>query len=197
MIADCSALILAGGDSRRMGQDKASLVLDGRTLLQSVVATLQPLFAEVLVSVRQQRPDIDLPQVCDTPGQVGPLAGLAAGLERTSNPWLFAAACDMPFITPPLIEYLARQRADWQAVVPIVGGYPQPLAAFYAASCLDEARRLLGGSGKHSLRVLLDGLRVRYVDETEMLEADPQLRSFFDLDTPQDLSQARNWKEMR
>lgn len=197
MIADCSALILAGGESRRMGQDKASLVLDGRTLLQNVADILQPLFAEVIVSVRQPRPDIDLPQVCDTPGQVGPLAGLAAGLERASNPWLFVVACDMPFITSPLIKYLARQRASWQAVVPMVDGYPQPLAAFYAASCLDEVRCLLGGSGKHSLRVLLDGLRVRNVDEAEMLEADPQLLSFFDLDTQLDLYQARNWKEMR
>src|SRR5512145_660039 len=125
MIENCTALILAGGESRRMGQDKASLVLDGRTLLQNVAATLQPLFDEVIVSVRQPRSDTGLPQVCDAPGQVGPLAGLAAGLERASHSWLFAAACDMPFITPPLIEYLARQRADWQAVVPMVGGYPQ------------------------------------------------------------------------
>ncbi|MDZ4203021.1 MAG: molybdenum cofactor guanylyltransferase [Gallionella sp.] len=195
MIADCSALILAGGESRRMGQDKASLVLDGRTLLQSVAATLQPLFAEIIVSVRQPRPDIDLPQVCDDAAHAGPLAGLAAGLERATSPWLFAVACDMPFITPPLIEHLARQRADWQAVVPMVGGYPQPLAAFYATSCLGEVRRLLGGSGRHSLRALLDSLRVRYVDEAEMLAADPQLRSFFDLDTPQDVERAMNCRD--
>ena len=197
MIADCTALILAGGESRRMGQDKASLVLDGRTLLQSVAATLQPLFAEVIVSVRQPRADIDLPQVCDAPGQFGPLAGLAAGLERTSNPWGFAVACDMPFITAPLIEYLAEQRADCQAVVPVVGGHPQPLAAFYAAGCLDVVRGLLSSSGKHSLRSLLDGLRVRYVNEAEMLAADPQLRSFFDLDTPQDVALAKNQEVAR
>lgn len=195
MIHDCSALILAGGESRRMGQDKASLVLDGQTLLQSVAATLQPLFAEVVVSVRQPRSDIDLPQVCDDAAHAGPLGGLAAGLERAASPWIFAVACDMPFITAPLIEYLARQRADCQAVVPVVQGYPQPLAAFYAKDCLDEVRRLLRGSGKHSLRVLLEGLQVRYVSEAEMLEADPQLRSFFDLDTPQDVARAMNWEE--
>lgn len=194
MIAECTALILAGGESRRMGQDKASLVLDGQTLLQSVAATLQPLFAEVIVSVRQPRPEIGLPQVCDAPGQVGPLAGLAAGLDRAAHPWLFAAACDMPFLTSPLIEYLARQRADWQAVVPMVGGHPQPLAAFYARSSRGEVRRLLGGNGKHSLRALLEGLRVRYVDEAELLKADPQLRSFFDLDTPQDVARAMSRK---
>jgi molybdopterin-guanine dinucleotide biosynthesis protein A len=192
MISDCPAIILAGGESRRMGQDKANLLLGERTLLQSVAATLQPLFAEVIVSVRQPRHEIDLPQVCDDPLHTGPLAGLVAGLERINTPWLFALACDMPFITPAVIEYLAQQRADYQAVVPMVSGYPQPLAAFYAASCLPLARDCLNGAGKHSLRELLEHLQVRYVNEAELLNADPTLASFFELDTPQDVAIAIN-----
>lgn len=191
MIEDCAALILAGGESRRMGQDKANITLDGKTLLESMAATLQPLFAQVVVSVRLPRGEVDLPQVHDDPAHAGPLAGLVAGLQGTPAPWLFAVACDMPFISPALIVHLADQRRDCQAVVPMVGGYPQPLAAFYARSCLDEARQLLNGSGKHSLRALLQGLRVHYVNESEMLEIDPQLRSFFDLDTPQDYQTAK------
>jgi molybdopterin-guanine dinucleotide biosynthesis protein A len=197
MIEDCTALILAGGESRRMGQDKASLLLGERTLLQSVLATLQPLFAEVIVSVRQPRHEIDLPQVCDDPLHTGPLAGLVAGLERVNTPWLFALACDMPFITPAVIEYLAQQCAECQAVVPMVSGYPQPLAAFYAASCLPLARDCLNGSGKHSLRELLERLQVRYVNEAELLKADPILASFFDLDTPQDVAIAMNKLESK
>ncbi len=192
MISDCTALILAGGNSRRMGQDKANLLLGEHTLLQSAVATLQPLFAEVIVSVRQPRDEIDLPQVCDDPLHIGPLAGLVAGLERANTPWIFALACDMPFITSAVIEYLAQQRADCQAVVPMVSGYPQPLAAFYAASCLPVARDCLNGSGKHSLRELLERLQVCYVNEAELLKADPTLASFFDLDTPHDVATAKN-----
>jgi len=196
MIADCTAIILAGGDSRRMGQDKANLLLGGRTLLQSVAATLQPMFAEVIISVRQLRPEIDLPQVCDDPAYSGPLAGLAAGLECVTTPWVFAVACDMPFITPAVIELMAQCRNEFQAVVPLVHGYPQPLAAFYATGCLHEVRQLLRGSGKHSLRALLDRLPVCYVDEAQMVAADPQLRSFFDLDTPQDVVQAmKRWQD--
>lgn len=197
MISDCTALILAGGESRRMGQDKASLLLGERTLLQSVVATVQPLFAEVIVSVRQPRHEIDLPQVCDDPLHTGPLAGLVAGLERASTPWIFAVACDMPFITSTVIEYLAQQRAECQAVVPMVSGYPQPLAAFYAASSLPRARDCLNGVGKHSLRELLGCLQVRYVNEAELLNADPALASFFDLDTPQDVAIAMNKLESK
>jgi molybdopterin-guanine dinucleotide biosynthesis protein A len=190
MIKDSIAVIMAGGESRRMGQDKANLLLGDRTLLQSVAATLQSMFGNVIISVRQRRPEIDLPQICDDPAHNGPLAGLAAALESAMSPWIFAVACDMPFITPAVIEYLALQRADCQAVVPMVGGYPQPLAAFYAKSCLDEVRTCLQGDGKHSFRALLDKIQVCYVSEEQMRAVDPHLRSFFDLDTPQDVARA-------
>jgi len=191
MIENCTALILTGGDSRRMGRDKASLVLDGLTLLQRVVNIVQPLFAETIISVRQPRQDIALPQVCDDPAQHGPLAGLAAGLERATTPWVFAVACDMPFITPAVIEHLAACRSGSQAVVPVVQGHAQPLAAFYARDCLQALQLLLGASGQHSFRALLERLRVCHVDEAQLLAADPQLRSFFDLDTPEDVAAAQ------
>jgi molybdopterin-guanine dinucleotide biosynthesis protein A len=175
MIEDCTAIILAGGDSERMGSDKASLLLGGQTLLQRVIETMQQLFPHVIVSVRQPRPEIDLPQVCDDQLYAGPLAGLAAGLEQVTTPWSFVA------------DY----RADYQAVVPVVQGHPQPLAAYYAGSCLGKLSAHLAGGGKNSLRAVLEQLRVRYVDESELLKVDPALRSFFDLDTPQDVTTAR------
>ncbi len=66
MIADCSAIILAGGDSKRMGRDKASLPVNGETLLQSVITRVQPLFAQTLISVCQPSVDVSLPQICDS-----------------------------------------------------------------------------------------------------------------------------------
>lgn len=189
MIADCTALILAGGDSRRMGQDKATLVLDGKTLLEGVVATMQTVFPKVIVSVRQLRAGLDVPQVCDEQPASGPLAGLSAGLAQADTPWVFAVACDMPFVTQSVVSRLATFRAGQQAVVPLVGGYPQPLAAFYATTCLDAMRASLA-DGDNSLRGMLQKLDVRYVSEAELRDIDPQLRSFFDLDTPQDVAQA-------
>lgn len=191
MIPDCTAVVMAGGDSRRMGTDKASLLLGGQTLLQSVVTTMRQLFPQVIVSVRQPRADIGLPQVCDEMPDGGPLAGLVASLGKIDTPWVFMVACDMPFVVPQVVELLAGYRARHQAVVPVVHGYPQPLAAFYAASCLAPLRASLAAQQK-SLRGVLKQLDVRYVDEAEMLQADPHLRSFFDLDTPQDVAAARN-----
>jgi len=191
MIEDCTAIIMAGGDSQRMGRDKANVVLDGQTLLQSVIATMQQLFPQVILSVRQPRAGIDLPQVCDEQADGGPLAGLVASLGQITTPWAFMVACDMPFIVPEVVELLGRYRSKHQAVVPIVHGHPQPLAAFYATSCLAPMRASLAAQQK-GLRGVLKQLDVRYVDEAEMLKADPQLRSFFDLDTPQDVEAAMN-----
>ncbi len=197
MIEDCTAIILAGGDSQRMGSDKANLLLGERTLLQRVIVTMQQLFPEVIVSVRQPRAGLDLPQVCDEQAGEGlqgggPLAGLAAGLGRIATPWAFLVACDMPFIEPAMIALLAGHRPGYQAVVPVVQGHQQTLAAFYAADCMGVLRAHLAGGGKNSLRALLENLRVRYVDESELLPADPALRSFRDLDTPGDIETARD-----
>ena len=197
MIEDCTAIILAGGDSRRMGSDKANLLLGEQTLLQRVIAAMQKVFPHVIVSVRQPRPGISLPQVLDEQTAAGmqgggPLAGLAAGLERITTPWAFVVACDMPFVEPAMVELLAGYRTDCQAVVPVVQGHPQPLAAYYAGSCLAVLRAHLAGGGKNSLRAVLERLRVHYVDESELQQADPALRSFLDLDTPQDAATAQH-----
>lgn len=196
MIEDCTAIILAGGDSQRMGRDKAGLLLGEQTLLQRVIATMQQVFPRVIVSVRQLRSEINFPQVCDEPAGEGmpvgngPLAGLVASLSHAATPWAFVVACDMPFVEPAVVELLAKFRSQYQAVVPVVHGHPQPLAAFYAKGCLGAIRAHLAGGGKNSLRAVLEQLQVRYVDETELLQADPALRSFFDLDTPQDVAVA-------
>jgi len=191
MIEDCTAVVMAGGESQRMGSDKATLLLGNQTLLQHVIVALQPIFPQILVSVRQPRPDIALPQISDEYINAGPLAGLCAGLAQAGTPWIFAVATDMPFVQPALIEQLAQLRAGHQAVVPVVHGHPQPLAAFYAASCLEPIRTMLENEGTHSLRSALERLKTLYVNEADLLPADPGLRSFFDLDTPRDLAAAK------
>ena len=167
MIEDCTAIILAGGDSRRMGRDKAGLVVGNRTLLQQVAAAMGKVFPEVIVSVRRLRKDIDLPQVCDgqadqgQPPGAGPLAGVMAGLGCLETTWAFVVACDMPFVQPAMVELLGSYREHHQAVVPVVQGHRQTLAAYYARSCLDTIQAHLAAGGKNSLRAVLEKLQVR------------------------------------
>ena len=205
MIEDCTALILAGGESRRMGSDKAELLLDGQTLLKHVTMTMQSVFPKVIVSVRQLRNGVEVPQVCDEQEASGPLAGLISAMAQADTPWVFAVACDMPFVVRDMVMQLAMFRFDSklmssqsniQAVVPMIGGYPQPLSAFYATNTL-AALRVSVASGNKSFRGALEKLNVRYVSETELRASDPQLRSFFDLDTPQDWAQIDNFKETK
>ncbi len=190
MIGDCTGLVLAGGESRRMGFDKTALRMDGQTLLQRAVERLHDVFPTVLVSVRQVRKDAglpaDVPQVVDELPDSGPLAGLCAGLAEARTPWVFALAADMPFVTPEVIRHLARRRDGCLAVVPVIAGYPQPLAAFYAVEALPALRAVLAGPGKHSLRAALEQLRINHVNEEELRFHDPGLRAFADLDTPAD-----------
>lgn len=193
MITDCTALILAGGDSSRMGQDKAGLLLDGTTLLQRATVTMQQLFPKVIVSVRQPRAEVTLPQVCDAQADGGPLAGLVAGLAQVETTWMFVVACDMPFIQPAVITHMAALCGEQQAVVPMIDGHPQPLFAFYAKQALPVMREAQV-SGEKRVRAVLKQLDVRYVNEAELREYDPQFRSFFDLDTPQDLKAAQELK---
>ncbi|MFA5825796.1 MAG: molybdenum cofactor guanylyltransferase, partial [Gallionellaceae bacterium] len=166
---------------------------NGETLLQYVIACVQPLFAQTLVSVRELRGDISLPQICDTQADGGPLVGLISSLEKVTTPWTFVVACDMPFVASALIAHLAGLRAGHQAVVPQVNGHAQPLAAFYARSALPLLQSSLA-NGNKSLIGALKTMDVRYVEGEELVQFDPQLRSFFDLDTPQDLALAEGMK---
>ncbi len=193
MIEDCTAIILAGGDSRRMGQDKAMLAFAGQPLIHAVIDTMQRLFTVTILSVRQPRPEIALPQVCDLHADGGPLTGLVSALVQVTSPWAFVVGCDMPFVSPALVEQLATYRAQYQAVVPVVDGRLQPLAAFYSSSCIATMRASLS-LGEKSLLGAISHLNVCYVDEAEMLRTDPQLRSFFDLDTPQDVAIAQGFE---
>lgn len=190
MITDCTAIILAGGDSDRMGQDKAMLEFSGQPLIQAVIDTMQRIFPFTILSVRQLRPEIKLLQVCDLQADGGPLTGLVSALAQVTTPWTFVVGCDMPFVSPALVELLAVRREKYQAVVPVVDGRLQPLAAFYSSDCVATMRAGLA-LGDKSLLGALKQLHVCYVEEGELQRADPQLRSFFDLDTPQDVARAQ------
>lgn len=185
MILDATGVILAGGQSSRMGQDKARMDFLGQTLLARAVDLFTPMFAQVIVSVREPRADCVQRQIKDEGG--GPLAGLAAGLAAADTPWVFVMACDMPFVSRGLIEYLATMRSGYDAVVPVAAGYPQPLAAFYATYAEKIARELVSGADR-SLKSLLGQLRVNYVDAAAMPAEFG--RCFFDLDTPEDVALA-------
>ena len=140
---DVTGVILAGGQSQRMGRDKASLVLAGQTLVERIAAVLQPLFPALLIA--GDRPDLartDLPCVVDLyPGSA--LGGLHAALRRAQTPFIFAVACDMPLVREDLVRAIAERRGDCDVVVPRLPGGFEPLFALYRKTCLDPMEKML------------------------------------------------------
>lgn len=187
-----TGVILAGGKSRRFGSDKASALLHGRPLLQWVATALAEVCDRVLVvaAVGQQLPMVQTPAVVevlrDEYEALGPLAGLVAAF--TAAPGLCAvASCDAPLLEPGVFKLLAERMGGAEVACPTVAGRAQPLVALYrGAACLAPFRARLE-SGDRALRLAVEERQVVYVPEAEIKMADPELRSFRNTNTPEDL----------
>ncbi len=177
-----------------MGQDKGSLLLGDRTMLARVVGGVASACEPVVVVAREASdyPDCGAVVVADRWPGSGPLGGLITGLGAIKTPCAAVVACDLPFVEPALLAGLIARRAGWDAVVPDVSNLPQPHCAVYARAALEVAEAVFDGGGR-SLLELLDapGLRVLYVKEGELRPWDPALRSFINVNTPEDLDLAR------
>jgi molybdopterin-guanine dinucleotide biosynthesis protein A len=187
-----AGVVLAGGTSRRLGRDKRVVTVGGRTLLERVAVTLQNVFERVLIvtrggTVTEVPETVDV--VHDRYSGSGPVAGIHAALIECAAPHAFVAACDMPFLSELLIRRLFEMVSGYDAVVPRAFGRAQPLHAVYASGCAAVAERLLLDEVR-SVESLLGAVRVRYVDGEELRRLDPDLLSFFNVNTEDDLAEA-------
>ncbi len=189
------AIILAGGQSSRMGVDKSLLRLTsgGPSLIEMVLTAVRPLVSQIIISTN--RPEayswLNLPVVRDNSAyaRLGPLAGVEAGLQEITTDPVIVVACDMPSIKSEVLAYLLGQAQDYQAVVPLnLAGLVQPLCAVYNRSCLADLRFCLE-AGTLRMTDWLARLRVCYVPAQQLTQFDPDLSSFNNLNTPQDLRQ--------
>ncbi len=176
-----------------MGTDKLSLEVDGLPLLLRVHDALAPRCREILLVGGEDARLEDVPLVSgERPGGQGPLAGMEAGLAAASNPLVFVAAGDLPFLPQTLVAYLLGRmhRGDARAVVPRYLGRTHPLCAAYDRELLAAVGSTLD-SGIRSVRVFLDGLDgVTYVGEELRRFGDPDV-FLMNVNTPDDLERAR------
>jgi len=186
---DVTALILAGGKATRLGGvDKRELVVDGRTIFERQVAALTPCVAEILVSSR--RPVLGYRTVVDPVPDLGPLAGIAAGLAAATTPWLFVVAGDMPHIDRALVELmLSHARTESDAVGIRIGNLLQPLCTALRVAVWRPivAARIAGRQLKVSALLTDEAVRVQWIEEAELRAIDPGLRSLHNVNTPDDL----------
>ena len=170
MVDGCTALLLAGGQSRRFGTDKASALIDGTPMIGRVFAAVRPVCTEVLVSVgAEDRPlpvPKGLPHLLDRHRDIGPLGGLHVGLHAAKKPWLLAVACDLPFLTSNALRVLLAARSEEaDAIVARDGdGRLHPLCSAYRCAPLRSAVDEQILAGRFALYALLDRLSVVPVD---------------------------------
>jgi molybdopterin-guanine dinucleotide biosynthesis protein A len=143
-----SAVLLAGGESRRMGKDKSTVLFRGKPLWQIQLELLRKLEpAEILVSARRDQPwrPPDMQFVSDDPPSRGPLSGLAASLARIRTSHLLALAIDMPFMSELCLRSLCDQIQPERGVLPMIGDRAEPLAAIYPANAHVDLVEALSG----------------------------------------------------
>ncbi len=188
-----SIVIQAGGQSRRMGQNKALLPFKGQPLIQRVVEWVRPVADELLVTTNQPDlfPFLNLPMFADLLPGTGALGGLYTALSAAANPLVAVIACDMPFVSAGLLAYERDLcGAEWDVVIPrLVNGW-EPLHAIYRReTCLSIIRKALEEN-----RLRMDSwfgeVRVRSLLEEEIRLTDPDLRSFLNTNTPDEFTRA-------
>jgi len=193
LMARVSGVILAGGKSRRMGgSPKALLPFGGRTLIEHIAETLRSVLSDCLVVTNS--PDLyeslGLPMVGDVFRDGGPLGGIYAGLRAAAGDAALCVACDMPFLSVPLLRHLASRAGEADVVIPDASGELQTLHAVYAKACLPAIERRLR-AGQLKIADVLDDVRALRVPTAEVARfADPDT-AFMNLNTSEDLARAR------
>lgn len=174
-----------------MGRDKALLAIQGQTLLERVVALFEEVF-DAIIMVRNSNDWAGNDRVrvaADLIPNKGSLGGIYSGLTLAPSHHAFFAACDMPFLNKALIHYLMGKAPGFDVVVPVLHTGYQPLHAVYSKNCLPHIQALLT---RDELKItnFFQGVAVRPVEEEEILPFDPDLRSFFNINTAADLDLA-------
>lgn len=192
-----TGIILAGGKGLRLGRPKAlEAIGDGGSLLSRVISRLKTVCSDIIVVTRQdQIKIITLSRVAenivsDAVPDRGPLGGLYTGLQRSKTDLNIAVACDMPFLNAGLIAFLISQAPGWDIVAPRINGLTEQLHTVYSKKCVKPADQLIK-LGKSRVADLFKMTKTRFVEEPELRKYDPELMSFFNINTEADLDRAR------
>lgn len=191
-----SALILAGGKASRMGfQEKALMDIKGKPLISFVIGSLEKVVDNIIISVRDELQgelmESRLPGyrlAYDTYRSKGPLAGILSGLSACRDEYCFIAACDMPFINGDTVKMLFKKCEHYDAAIPRHDdGFLEPLHAVYRCEPMINETKIAIDNGETIILAPVFKLNINYVDMDEIKKKDPKLRTFMNINTPEDI----------
>jgi len=191
-----TGVILAGGKSSRFGTNKALIEINGSRLIDRVTGVLSSIFKRLVLITNSPKEYsyLKLPTYEDLIPGLGPIGGIYTGLKNIHDEAGFFIACDMPFINENLIRHIVAVRDDFDAVVPKIDWRMEPLHALYTKRCLPVIEELIA-SGVYQTAKSFYNLSVRYLNEEEIRAHDPQLKSFLNVNLPEELLDTFNLNE--
>jgi molybdopterin-guanine dinucleotide biosynthesis protein A len=202
------ALILAGGDNKRLPVIKGFIEIKGCKIIESNINLLRQIFDCVIISTNE--PGLyfylGVPMVGDIVKHKGPMTGILSALVTLEPPEIFVTACDMPFIKPQLVKYIVNKwtqskgnsslitrnpssKKEWDAAIPVFDGKSQPLLGIYSKRIIRNMEDAIK-KGNRSLREFLKKLDVLYIGEEEVRAIDPEGKSFVNINTLEDYEKA-------
>ena len=196
-----SAIILAGGQSRRMGQPKPALRFGNYTILEGLIAKLRDNFDDIVVIAAPERAEsFPIARLLSTaPSSVrllrdfaayqGAAVALARGLAAIRHEVAFACSCDLPLLQIGVVLALHGMLKGFEAVIPHVGGQSHPLCAFYRRTVATVLEKQLT-VGERRLTRITAGLSAYHPGDLQLRKIDPELRSFINVNIPEDYNRA-------
>ncbi|MCE8424117.1 MAG: molybdenum cofactor guanylyltransferase [Candidatus Methanoperedens sp.] len=195
-----SSLILAGGKGSRMSyQEKALIDINGRPLITYVIDSLLKAVDNIIISVRDDaQGELLAPHVqkyefaYDSYENTGPLSGILSGLLACEDEYCFIVACDMPFINEKVVKLLFKETEDHEAALPRWSdGFVEPLHAVYQCKPMIRETKRAIESGENIILAPISRLKVNYVNVENIKELDPQLKTFINVNTPEDIEKIK------
>ena len=190
-----TGIVLAGGQSRRLGRDKAVETIVGQPMLHRVFDRIRPVCDDISVVVSDDARADNLPIPADVlvitdkyPGK-GSLGGIYSGLIASPGEYGLVVACDMPFLNISLLEEILKLGADVDVCVPVISGRPEPTHALYSKNCVPYIKAQLDDDDLKITR-FFNKVKVHYISEDASRSIDPQLHSFFNINRQGDLDEA-------
>lgn len=191
-ISGMTGVILAGGESRRMGSDKSLLPIFGARFIDHVYRTMAELFDEVIIVTNSPMLYAELPcaKVPDIYYAQGSLAGIHSAVCHASNDKVFVAACDMPFLNPEVVRSLCEQAGQADVVIPVHGGGAEPLHALYSKRCIAPMEEALD-RGQKRIVSFFPAVEVKELATEGWQTLDPEGLSLRNINTPEEYYRLR------
>lgn len=191
-VMNSCGVILSGGKSSRMGTNKSLLKLEGVPVIQLIANKLQVCSDEVCVVTNDHTSYdfLDLDLYSDRYLDKGPLAGLEAALYHVDADIYITAACDMPFVSNLVYNYLIQSLGDFDAVIPVYNERMHPLSGVYGKNILPKIQRQLDNDIR-KVRGLFDHINVNYVSDFDEIPAHILSKHFFNMNNPEQYEEAK------